>query len=435
MATEIILPELGENIESADVIGVLVSVGDTVEEDQPILEIETDKAAFEVPASSSGVVQEIHVKVGDKAAIGQVILTVDADSTSGSEAPAEETPPVVEAEQVPIEEPLPVPTTPSITDTPKPAAVVAAPTHSDAPRRSVPAAPSVRRFAREVGIDIAEVPGSGPAGRISLDDVKAYAQQIRTAPTVAAPAQAISVPELPDLSKWGEIEREEMSGVRRVTAERLSQAWAQIPHVTQFDKADITELEQLRKQYGARIEQAGGKLTITAILLKVITGALKVFPQFNASVDMANEEIVYKKYYHIGVAVDTERGLLVPVIRDVDRKSITELSVELGQIAEKARGRKITPDEMQGGTFTITNLGGIGGTYFTPIINSPEVAILGVSRGRKEPLWVEDQFEPRLMLPLSLSYDHRVVDGADGIRFLRWIVQALEEPFLIALGG
>ena len=224
-----------------------------------------------------------------------------------------------------------------------------------------------------------------------------------------------------------------MRNIRRVTAERLSTAWATIPHVTQCDKADITELENLRQKYAKQAEKAGGKLTITAIALKVIAGALKKFPQFNSSVDMAGQAIVLKKYVHVGVAVDTDRGLIVPVIRDVDRKGIVQLSVELAQFAEKTKAGKLTPAEMSGGSFTISNLGGIGGTYFTPIVNSPEVAILGMSRAVHEPVWNGSAFEPRLMMPLSLSYDHRVIDGADGARFLRWVCEAFENPFVLAL--
>jgi pyruvate dehydrogenase E2 component (dihydrolipoamide acetyltransferase) len=302
---------------------------------------------------------------------------------------------------------------------------------------AAPAAPSVRRLARELGVDINSVPGSGPNGRISQDDVKVHVRQLNTgraAAPVIAPLAAAGI-SLPDFSKWGQIEREAFSNVRRATATRLGQAWATIPHVTNFDQADITDLEDLRKSFSKRVEAAGGKLTPTAIIIKVIAAALKQFPKFNASIDMARQEIIYKKYYHVGVAVDTERGLLVPVIRDVDRKSITQLAVELGQMAEKARSRKISLEDMEGSTFTITNLGGIGGTNFTPIINAPNVAILGVSRSRMEPVWRDGQFTPRLILPLALAYDHRLIDGADAARFLRWLVEALEQPFLLALEG
>jgi pyruvate dehydrogenase E2 component (dihydrolipoamide acetyltransferase) len=302
----------------------------------------------------------------------------------------------------------------------------------------VPAAPNVRRFARELGVDIAAVEGTGPKARISMDDVKRHAQEMmRAVQTGVAPAPAAraAAPPLPDFTKWGEVERKSMSNIRRATARQMETSWTSVPHVTQFDKADITDLEQLRKRFGRKVEEMGGKLTITAILLKVAAAALKEFPQFKASIDMSNEEVIYKNYCHIGVAVDTDRGLLVPVIREVDQKNIMELAVELGEVAQKARDKKLSLEDMQGGAFTITNLGGIGGTNFTPIVNSPEVAILGVARGGKEPVFKNGQFEPRLMLPLSLSYDHRLIDGADGARFLRFIVEYLEQPFLTALQG
>ncbi len=309
-----------------------------------------------------------------------------------------------------------------------------APTEPAAPETPpAPAAPSVRRMARELGVDINEVPGSGPGGRISVDDVKAHAKRIvESASQGGAAAKAVP---LPDFSRFGEIERQPMRAVRRKTAEHLSAAWAAVPHVTQFDVADITALEELRKKYAKRVEDAGGNLTVTAIAVKIAATALRVFPQFNASIDMAADEIILKKYVNIGIAVDTDRGLLVPVIRDADRKNIVQLSVELTQLSEKARTRKIALEEMQGGCFSISNLGGMGGTYFTPIVNAPEVAILGISRAKMEPVYKDGAFVPRLMLPLSLSYDHRVIDGADGIRFLRWVVEAFEQPFLLALAG
>ena len=438
MEQQFLLPELGENIEDGDVLSVLVSVGDTINEEQPVLEIETDKAAIEVPCSVSGIVKAIHVEEGGKAQVGHPILTVE---TAGDGAAAEVEAPTVtsvsDEEDTITPEDSPPEAAPAselepvlhIPDSP-PTAVIS--------RDIAPASPSVRRFAREIGIDINQVTGSGPGGRISVEDIKNHAYQINAQPAAqkAASAGAVSqtsAPPLPDFSKWGEVEREPMSNVRRATANHMAAAWSAIPHVTQSDKADITELERLRKQFQARAETAGGKLTITAILLKVAACALKRFPQFNASVDMAKHEVFYKKYYHVGVAVDTDRGLLVPVIRDVDQKSIIELSAELSQIAEKARNRKLNPEDMQGGTFTVTNLGGIGGTHFSPIVNHPEVAILGIARGSIEPVLIDDAFQPRLLLPLILSYDHRLIDGADAARFLRAITEMLEEPFLIAL--
>jgi pyruvate dehydrogenase E2 component (dihydrolipoamide acetyltransferase) len=301
------------------------------------------------------------------------------------------------------------------------------------PSGPVPASPSTRRTARELGVDIGQVQGTGPGARISIDDVKTYARSIIT--TGGGHGAIAQAGPLPDFGKWGEVERQPMRAVRRKTAEHMAMAWNTIPHVTQGDKADITQLEELRKKYSPKAEAAGGKLTITAIALKVVASALKVFPQFNASIDVANEQIVLKKFVNIGVAVDTGFGLLVPVIRDVDRKNIFELSADLAAIAEKAKARKLAPEDMQGGCFTISNLGGIGGTYFTPIVNAPEVAILGMSRSQMEPVWTDGQFEPRLLMPLSLSYDHRLIDGADAIRFLRWVCEALEQPFVLSLQG
>lgn len=454
METKFILPELGENIDSGDVVGVLVSVGDTVRKDQAVLELETEKATLEVPAPVSGVVKAIHVKEGDEAKVGQALLTFETEdgaepAAEAAETKPEEREPTAEAKRKPAEEARPEPVAPPAPQPPltppwqggegggEPPAETPRPTAPPLPHpggRIAPAAPSVRRFAREIGVDINQVSGSGPGGRISLDDVKAYARRLHIEEVAKRPV-GVTVPPLPDFSKWGDVERKSMSNIRRLAAEHLSVAWSTIPHVTHADRADVTELEQLRKRYAPKAEEAGGKLTMTPIILKVVASALKTFPQFNASVDMEKREIIYKKYYHIGVAVDTERGLLVPVIRDADRKNIVALAIELTQLVEKARNRKLKPDEMQGGTFTVTNLGGIGGDHFTPIINYPEVAILGVARNRIEAVFRNEQFQPRLMLPLVLSYDHRVIDGADAARFLRWVVEALEEPFLMSLEG
>jgi len=445
MIVDFKLPHLGENINSADIIKVLVKEGDRVEIDQIIVEIETDKATIEVPSEVSGIIKKVHVKEGTKAKVGEPLISVEvSEEEKAPEKPAEE-------QKQPIETPAQIenkqPVTEKISSVPETKEPVKEHTHmpqvidvpKDIVKTIVPAAPSVRRFAREIGIDITQVRGSGPKGRITIDDVKAYAktlnEQIQKGGIISGFQFGISKEPLPDFSKWGEIERQPMSNVRRKTAEHLSYAWNTVPHVTQFDKADITEVEKFRKQFGNKVEAAGGKLTVTAILLKIVASALKVFPQFNSSVDMEKNEIIYKKYINIGVAVDTEKGLLVPVIKDVDKKNITQLSVELSEISKKARDKKLSLEEMQGGCFTISNLGGIGGTYFTPIVNTPEVAILGVSKSIIEPVYIDGEFKPRLMLPLSLSYDHRIIDGADAIRFLRWIVNALENPFLIFLEG
>jgi pyruvate dehydrogenase E2 component (dihydrolipoyllysine-residue acetyltransferase) len=457
-ASEFKLPELGENISQGDLVRLMIAPGTKVSEGQPVMELETDKAVVEVPSSVSGVVKDVKVREGEKIKVGQVIFTLEggappqAETTQTRNAPVEHVSgqhgarlafqAAIRAEGKTEEQALP-PDQPQAAaqafSMPAQLGKVAGTEH----RQAIPAAPHVRRFAREVGVDIYEVKGTGPGGRISEDDVKAYAKGLLSAATTAsqAPPRAghFAQPQLPDFAKWGKIERVSMRGVRRKTAEHLAEAWNTIPHVTQHDRADITELEQLRARFAPKAEEAGGKMTVTAIALKVCAAALKVFPQFNASIDIEKEEIVYKRYISIGVAADTDRGLLVPVIREVDKKNIVELAVELSQLSKKARDKKLTPADMEGGTFTITNLGGIGGVGFTPIVNYPEVAILGLSRSRMEPEWIQDKdggkFEPRLILPLSLSYDHRLIDGADAARFVRWIAEAFEQPFLLSVQG
>ncbi len=440
MATPFNLPALGENVDAGTVVGILVSVGDTVEVNQPVLEIETDKANLEVPSGFSGVVTEILVENGATADVGAPVLMYDAvadASTSaaeekGSAAGEEPAAEITETASAAPADRAAAPRTESVLS-PPPATPAVPAASGGQPAQPVPAAPSVRRFAREIGLDISQVPGTGPAGRISSEDVKSHSRQLsagRGAATGPAPSA-----QLPEFTKWGPVETEPMSNLRRAAAEHLGAAWINIPHVTYGDKADVTDMEDLRKQFGPTAEAAAGKLTMTAIALKIVAAALKRFPQFNASVDMSRHEIIYKKYYHVGVAVDTDRGLVVPVIRDVDRKNMIELSTELSEIAARARDRKLSPDDMQGSTFTISNLGGFGGTFFAPIINAPEVAILGLARSRMEQVYVDGAFEPRLMLPLMISYDHRLIDGADGARFMQWLVQAFEEPFLLSLEG
>lgn len=451
--SEFRLPELGENISQGDLVRLMIAPGTKVAEGQPVMELETDKAVIEVPSSVSGVVKDVAVKEGEKIKVGQLIFTLDGGTAAQSAPARPRTAPVehvsgqhgarlafqaairaegkTEEQALPPDQPVP---SAQLFKMPEQLGKVAGTEH----REPVPAAPHVRRLARELGVDIYEVKGTGPGERISEDDVKAQTKAMLSAAVSAAQAPLaghFKAPKLPDFAKWGKIERVSMRGVRRKTAEHLAEAWNTIPHVTQHDRADITELEQLRARFAPKAEEAGGKMTVTAIALKVCAAALKVFPQFNASIDMEKEEIVYKQYIHIGVAADTDRGLLVPVIRDVDKKNIVELAVELSQLSKKAREKKITPAEMEGGTFTITNLGGIGGVGFTPIVNLPEVAILGLSRSRTEPEWINGKFEPRLILPLSLSYDHRLIDGADAARFLRWIAEAFEQPFLLSVQG
>jgi pyruvate dehydrogenase E2 component (dihydrolipoamide acetyltransferase) len=412
---EVTLPELGEGIDAGDVVSILVSPGDTVEAEQGLVKLEIDKGVVEMPSPSAGVVKAIHVKQGDRASIGQLIVTLEAVAPS----------PATTATAV-----APSQAASAVQAAPSAAAARAGDHQPDA--RPVPAAPSVRGMAREIGVDVRAVQGTGPGARISAADVKAHSKKLHE--SRGAGAGIATVP-LPDFSKWGDIEREPFSNVRRITAQRMGASWSTIPHVTQFDQSDVTALEVWRKEFGKQVEKAGAKLTPTAIILKVAAAALGKFPQFSASIDMADEQIIYKKYCHIGVAVDTKRGLLVPVIRDVDRKSITQISVELGQMAEKTRDGKLSIDDMQGGCFTVSNLGGIGGTAFTPIVNTPEVAILGVARGSTQPVYIDTQLQPRTIMPLSLSYDHRVIDGADGARFLRYICQGLENPFFLAFEG
>jgi pyruvate dehydrogenase E2 component (dihydrolipoamide acetyltransferase) len=427
MVLEFRLPEVGENITSGTVTKIMVAVGNTVAPGQAVIEIETEKAVIEVPSNVGGKVTEIRAQVGKSIHVGDVVLVV----VDGAGAP-QDTPPKP-ALQATKESPKPATAPPG----PKPAAV-SAPATGPAKTalragRAALAAPSVRRLARELGVDINEAPGSGEGGRVSAEDVRAFAA--RGKEEAAPPPEEAASPDVPpaDRDQWGAIERRPMTAIRRKTAMHVATAWQTIPHVTHFDSADITKVEAFRKQHGKRVEAVGGKLTITVILLKALAEALKRFPKFNASVDMENQEVLLKKYIHIGVAVDTENGLLVPVVRDVDQKTLVELSIEVARLAQKARDRKLSLEEMHGGTFTITNLGGVGGTGFTPIINFPEVAILGLARSRVEPVFGNGAFAPRVMLPLALSYDHRVIDGADAARFLRWVVEAIEQPFVLML--
>lgn len=438
---ELKLPDLGDNVASAVVVGVLIKEGDTISVGQPVLELETDKAVMEAPASEGGTVAKLMVKVGDELKSGQVIALLGGAASAPAPAPAAEAP-------KPAPTPAPTAATPpALTPAPAvPPPSTPAPQRSAAPqqavpagqRKLIPAAPSVRRMAREMGINLLEVMGSGPAHRISETDVKRFAagDVVPAASPSPTPPLSPSQP-LPDFTKFGPTRREAMSGIRRATVRAMAQAWSTIPMVTQFDRADITEMEALRKKINPRAEKRGAKVTMTAILLKIAAAALKQFPKFNASIDTATNEVIFKDYIHISVAVDTPTGLLVPVIRDVDKKGVISLAAELGGIAAKARDRKLTPDEMQGASFTISNLGGIGGTGFTPIVNWPEVAIMGVSRGAIEPVWNPEKsaFEPKNLMPFSLSYDHRLIDGADAARFCRFIAEMLEDPFLLGFEG
>ena len=420
MATEFKLPDLGEGVEAGDVVGVLVAEGDAVGIDQGVVELETDKALVEVPCSVAGIVTEVHVSEGDHVPVGQVLISVEeGEKAEGDPAPKADRQPAPVAEPVRRSDAGRAAVSPSVSPAP-----TVAPSNGD----PVPAAPITRRLARELGVDLAQVAGSGPGGRISQDDVKAAVRN-RQVGGVAPVAP------LPDFSKWGAIERQPLSKVRQIIAQNMSRAWREVAHVTQFDRADVTDLEAFRQRNKADAEALGAKLTPTVLALKPIIAALKTFPQFNASLDPAANELILKRYYNLGIAVDTARGLLVPVIKDVDRKDILEVALELGDISQRARNNKIGLDELHGGTFTVTNLGSLGVGEFTPIVNHPEVAILGFGRAREEAAVRNGRVVPRLIMPLALSYDHRAIDGADGARFMRKIVDALEKPELMLLGG
>lgn len=416
---ELKLPELGDNVSAATVVGVLVKEGDRVAPGDPLLELETDKAVMEVPAEAGGVVRRVLVKVGDEVRSGQPFLELAEEA--GEEAQAPEAPRAAPAPPKPLEAPSPAPKAP------------VAPLEEE--RRLIPAAPSVRRLARELGVDLQQVRGTGLAGRITAEDVRRAAGLLAPSELPPAALPAAQAPKLPDFSRWGPVRTEPMSGVRKATMRSMAQAWAQVPMVTHFDEADITELEGLRKRYAKRAEERGFRLTLTAFLLKALALTLRAFPKFNASIDPEKAEVIFKDYVHIGVAVDTPHGLLVPVIRNVDQKGVLRLAKELQEVSERARERKLAPEEMQGGTFSLSNLGGIGGTGFTPIVNWPEVAILGVSRSQTKPVWdpEKEAFQPRLVMPFSLTYDHRLIDGAEAARFCRHLAQLLEDPLGLAL--
>ncbi len=433
---EIKVPDIGD-FKEVGVIEVLVAPGDRVEKEGSLITVESDKATMEIPSPVAGVVRELRIKVGDKVAEGSLILILD-ETAAGSAAPAEkpaaaETPapkpaprtetaaaeaPAARSESRPIAKADPVPLEPQDLTVSKPHA-----------------SPSIRMFARELGVDLAKVKGSGPKGRVTREDVQGFVKGALAAarPAAAAPAggggMPFGLPEMPnvDFAKFGPVESRPLSRIQKISGAVLHRNWISIPHVTQFDEADITDLESFRKSNAAATEKEGFKLTMLAFLMKASITALRQFPDFNASLDASRENLVVKKYFHIGVAVDTPDGLVVPVIRDADRKGVFDLARELADISKLAKEKKLKPGDMQGGTFSISSLGGIGGTLFTPIINAPEVAILGVSRAAMRPVWNGKEFAPRLMLPLSLSYDHRVIDGAAGARFTTYLSSVLSD--------
>jgi pyruvate dehydrogenase E2 component (dihydrolipoamide acetyltransferase) len=421
MAKEFKLPDLGEGIHEGEVLAVRVAVGQAVKEGDIILEVETDKAAVEIPSPYTGTILAILVKAGDTVKVGQVLMTFSAPGEKPAAAPEA----AVAGPKATVSEP----------------AAASAP--AAGPRTGpVPASPATRRLARELGVDLAQVPPSGAAGLVTADDVRAFAAAGRTAKAPAAarlqPAAAVpaptpaSAPELPEFAKWGPVERVPFRSIRRATARQMSLAWSQIPHVNSQDYVDVTRLEVFRRKHKKEIEALGGRLTFTVFALKAVTTALKAIPRVNSSLDTAAGEIVLKKYYHIGVAVNTEEGLVVPVVRDVDNKSIKDLAVELHALVQKAHARKISLEEFQGGTFTITNAGALGGWTFAPIINHPQVAILGMGQGRLQPAVVRGEkglaIAARLIMPAVLCIDHRVLDGADAVNFLKLFKQIMEDP-------
>ncbi len=407
------LPKLGEGADSGVVVNVFVKEGDAIAKDQAILELENEKAVASVPSTAAGVVTKIYVKAGDKISVGQRLI-----SLSGGDQPAAAVPVARQAApepelEMPVEEP-------------------AAETEDNIPKRvAAPvASPSVRRLARELGIDLSKVRGSEAGGRIVTGDIRAHLARLQKASDkskVATTAPAKPAAESIDFSKWGPVTKKPLTQLRQVIARRMWESWNAIPHVTQFDDADFTRLNELRKKYAPAYEKKGVKLTLTPLVLKALVGTLKKHPIFNSSLDEAAQAVVFKEYFHIGIAVDTEQGLIVPVIRDADKKSVLELSKELEQLAQKARDRKVTVEEMKGGTFTVSNQGAIGSAHFTPIINKPEVAILGLGRGAMKPVARDGKVEVRMLTPLGLSYDHRVIDGGAAARFMVDLVKAMEE--------
>lgn len=447
MTIEFRLPDLGEDVDSGEVVEVLVREGDMVEKDQILLELETDKALLEVPSPARGRIAKVHIVAGGELKVDGLIVTIEEIADPSQAEPAE---------PEPVSEPKPEPVSnPSASEAPErelaketepdpPAGEPAPSGVADRPSAkvvevasaaAVSAAPSIRRLARELGVDLASVRPGGRGGRVTREDVLAYVRS-RVAGGGSQPASpgASARAKLPDFSRWGEIERRPLSRIRKHTIESMALSWARIPHVTQNDEADLTDLMALRTRHAKQAAERGGKLTVTVFVIKAVVAALKAYPRINSSLDLEAKELILKRYYHIGVAVDTEHGLLVPVMRDVDKKHLIDLSAELAVLSDRARRRKVKLEEMRGATFTITNLGGIGGTSFSPIIHYPEVAILGLARSQKRLVMNPDgEIEQRLFLPLCLSYDHRIVDGAEAVRFTRKVAEMLEDPALLLL--
>jgi pyruvate dehydrogenase E2 component (dihydrolipoamide acetyltransferase) len=417
------LPPLGEGVDSGSVVGILVKEGDQVQKGQGIIELETGKAVAPVPASTAGRVTKIIVSIGDKISVGQSILSIEGGAPAAAAKPAAAKPAEASAPRAPKPKPTPVAAE-------EDEAIEEAPelTEEEATGPEPAASPTIRRMARELGINLRKIRGSENGGRIVIGDLRAYVerlQRLAAQPRTTGPAVK-AAPEKVDFSKWGQIAKKPMTQLRKVIAQRMSESWTTVPRVTQFDEADITVLNDLRKKHADAYEKKGARLTLTSFALRIVADALKKHPVFNTSLDLASGEVIYKEYFHIGIAVDTEQGLIVPVLRDADKKDILTLSKELNDIAVKTRDRKIGLDELQGGTFTISNQGGIGSGHFTPIINLPETAILGLGRGALKAVVRDGKIEPRLMLPLTLSYDHRVIDGGVAARFMVDLVKGFE---------
>ncbi len=420
---EVTVPDIGDFLE-VEVIEVLVAVGDEIEQEESLISLESDKATMEIPAPFGGVVKELKVSVGDKISEGALIMMVESSEGAAVSESAAESP--TELQTSGGAEHAATSTSSAATTAAQPQ--IATPAVPVTPAGKAHASPAIRRFAHELGVVLSQVGGTGSKGRILKEDVKQF---VKAALSGGAAPQAAgsAIPEitLPDFSKFGETESQPLSRIKKISGKHLHACWLNIPHVTQFDEADITRLEEFRQSNKEEAEKRGVRLTPLVFIMKAVVAALKEFPQFNASLDLDNEQLIIKNYYNIGVAVDTPNGLMVPVVREVDRKGVYDLAEELMEISSRARDGKLKGDDLQGGTFSISSLGGIGGTQFTPIVNAPEVAILGVARSQTKPVWSGTEFEPRLMLPLALSYDHRVIDGADGARFITRLNQLLRE--------
>jgi pyruvate dehydrogenase E2 component (dihydrolipoamide acetyltransferase) len=426
---EVLVPDIGD-YKDVPIIEVLVKPGDSVKAEDSLVTLESDKATMEVPAPFAGVVKELKVKVGDKVSEGIAILTLEAADgavqPAAKPAPPASPPSTAAAPSAPPPAPAPAAQAPAPAAAPTALAAV-----DEAGFAHAHASPGVRRFARELGVDLGKVKGSGPKDRILKEDVQAFVKTALARPAAAAGGTGVGINLLPmpvvDFTKFGPVEAKPLSRIKKISGANLHRNWVMIPHITQNDEVDITELEAFRKQMSDENQKSGVRVTLLAFLIKAVVAALKQYPQFNSSMSADGESLIYKQYYNIGVAVDTPNGLVVPVIRDSDKKGVLQLAREMGEISVKAREGKLSPGDMSGGSFSISSLGGIGGTHFTPIINAPEVAILGVSRSATKPVWKDGQFIPRLMLPLSLSYDHRVVDGAEGARFITFLHGVLND--------